>query len=408
MGYECETDLVFKAELNRLVPFPATTLTWRAVEERVRRKRTHRRATGAVAAAVVVAAAAYGGFSAYAALRPQEAIVVINDPNPLEPQLGAPSTSSTPLPAPGSSILLAPTDAAVPQDKLLEVTTRASTPGEVEYSLLDTHSRRGYREMASPCPTPGYSIMIFDDSGHRAMDGVTLEVYPEPASGEKSASYSQIVNDDQLAGKTATVTGAEVLEGRQTVVVETTLSMPGGPSVTVVANLDLLTGLRVREKWEIESQTRFIERKLVDPTAALLAKLDKQAILGMAAEFLEEREQRLSDLPYPARGFAEGTEGLSLLWIIPGRDWTSVRLEYQSPSTIGRPAVTVITYDLTADTEAAPLFSVPLEKAALLTEEGSDVLRFRDGDTGIQIQAAAGTSRDLALKLLVVGGPGSK
>ena len=93
--------------------------------------------------------------------------------------------------------------------------------------------------MVSPCPTPGYSIMIFDDTGHRTMDGVTLEVYPEPASGEKSASYSQIANDDHLAGKTATVTGAEVLDGRQTVVVETTLSMPGGPSVTVVANLDL-------------------------------------------------------------------------------------------------------------------------------------------------------------------------
>ena len=94
------------------------------------------------------------------------------------------SISSNPLPAPGSSILLAPTDAVVPQGKLLEVTTRASTPGEAEYFLLDTHSRRGYREMASPCPTPGYSIMIFDDTGHRTMDGVTLEVYPDPASGE--------------------------------------------------------------------------------------------------------------------------------------------------------------------------------------------------------------------------------
>ena len=260
------------------------------------------------------------------------------------------STSSTLLPAPGSSILLTPTDAAVPPGKLLEVTTCASTPGEAEYFLLDTHSRRGYRDMASSCPTPGYSIMIFDDTGHRAMDGVTLEVYPDPSSGEKSASYSQIVHDDQLAGK----------------------------------------------------------RKLLDPTPELLTKLDKQAILGMAAHFREERERKLADLPYPARGFAEGTEGLSLLWIIPGQDWTSVRLEYQSPSTIGRPAVTVITYDLTADTKAAPLFSVPLEKAVPLTEEGSDILRFRDGDTGIQIQAAAGASRDLALKLLVVGGPGSK
>ena len=169
-----------------------------------------------------------------------------------------------------------------------------------------------------------------------------------------------------------------------------------------------LTGLRVREKWEIESQTQLIERKVVDPTPDLLTKLDKQAILAMAADFREERQQRLADLPYSVRGFADGTEGLSLLWIIPGRDWSSVRLEYESPSTIGRPAVTVITHNLTADTKAAPLFTVPLERAALLTEEGSDVLRFRDGETGIQIQAAASTSRDLALKLLVVGGPGSK
>lgn len=318
------------------------------------------------------------------------------------------ATSSTPLPAPGSSILLTPTDTAVPPGQLLEVTMRASTPGEAEYFLLDPHSHHGYREMASPCPTPGYSIMIFDDSGHRAMDGVTLQVYPDPPSGQKSASYSQIVHDDQLAGKTATVTGAELLDGRETIVVETTLSIPGGPGASVVANLDLLTEFRVREKWKGDSQTLLIiERRVVESTPELLAKLDKQALLDMAAGLREERAQKLAGLPYPARGFAEGTASLSLLWVIPGQEWTWVRLEYQLPSTIGRPAVTVITYDLTAATDAAPLFTAPLEKAQPLTEEGSDVLRFRDGDTGIQIQSAAGASQDLAHQLVVVGGSGS-
>lgn len=84
-------------------------------------------------------------------------------------------------------------------------------------------------------------------------------------------------------------TGAELLDGRETVVVETTLSMPGGPGVTVVANLDLLTGVSVREKWEADSQTQLIERRVVDPTAELLARLDKQAILDMAAGFRGRR-----------------------------------------------------------------------------------------------------------------------
>lgn len=324
------------------------------------------------------------------------------------PSSSAPSTSSTTLPAPGSPIVLKAVETAVPDGKLLKVRQSASTPGETQYFLLDVHSHRGYRETDCGAPTPGCSVMIFDDSGHRSMSGVTLEVEPQPALGQRSASYSDIVHDDQLAGKTATVTGAEVLDGHETIVVETTWSALEGPSATVIADLDLLTGLRVRERWEVESQTLLIERELVEPTPDLLARLDKESILDMAAAFREEREQKLADLAYPVRGFAEGTEDLSLLWIIPYEDWSGVRLEYQSPTTMGRPAVTVITHDLTADPRRASLFTVPLEEAIPLTEEGSDVLRFREGDTGIQIQAPAGMSLDFAQMLVVVGGPGSE
>jgi hypothetical protein len=318
------------------------------------------------------------------------------------------STSSTSLPRTGSSIRLVATDQAAPDGKLLEVTALDPKGGVSEYFLLDPQASKGYREMASPCPTPGYDIMIFDSEGHRAMDGVTLEVYPDPPVGQKSANYEQIIGEDYLAGREATVTGSEPYQGQETIVAEATVAVPEGPSAQVTVNIDPSTGLRLREAVEIQSQFYVTERQLVDPSPELLAKLDKDSIQTMAAGFLNERKERLASLPYPARGFLNGTDGLSLLWIIPGLDWTSVRLEYQSPATSGRPAVTVITYDLTADSKAAPLFTAPLEKAALLTEEGSDVLRFREGDTGIQIQATAGTSRDLALKLVVVGGPGSK
>lgn len=318
------------------------------------------------------------------------------------------SSASTSLPAAGSSISLKSTDVAVPAGKLLEVTALDPKGGVSEYFLLDPQASKGYREMASPCPTPGYDVMIFDSEGHRAMSGVTLEVSPDPPVGQKSANYEQIIGEDYLAGREATVTGSELYQGQETIVAEATVAGPEGPRFKLTVNIDPTIGLRLREQVEVELQVYVTERRLVDPRPELLAKLDKDSIRTMAAGFRSERKQELANLPYPARGFLDGTDGLSLLWIIPGLDWTSVRLEYQSPSTIGRPAVTVITYDLIADTKAAPLFTVPLEKAALLTEEGSDVLRFRDGDTGIQIQAAAGTSRDLALKLVVVGGPGSK
>lgn len=323
-------------------------------------------------------------------------------------ETSASSTSSTSLPSPGSVIRLVPTDQAVPAGKLLEVTAYDPRGGVSEYFLLDPHARRGYREMASPCPTPGHDITIADNEGHREMDGVTLEVYPDPPAGQKSADYEAIMGEDYLGGQEATVTGSELYEGQETIVAETTLTVPEGPSTEISVNIDPATGLRVREKAALQSQVYVTERRILDATPDLLIKLDKDSIREMAAEFLKEREQKLYDLPYPARGFAEGTEDLSLLWILPGRDWTSVRLEYQSPATRGRPAVTVITYDLAADSKAAHLFTVSLEKAAPLTEEGSDLLRFRQGDTGVQVQSPAGTGLRMARELVVVGGPGSK
>lgn len=322
------------------------------------------------------------------------------------PSIATSSSTSTSLLAPGSSIVLTSTDAAVPDGKLLEVISRDSTGGESEYLLLDTHGHRGYREMASPAPTPGYSIMIFDDSGHRTMDGVNLEVYPDPPAGEKLASYSQIEEDDPLAGKTATVTGTEMLDGQETLVVETTLSVPGSPSVTVTANLDPATGLRVREKWQLESQTQQTKRKLVDSTPELLAKLDRDSIQGMAATLREQRAEKLRSLSYPVLGLPSSAGDFKLLWLIPGLDWGSVRLEYELSSSPGHPSVTVITTDLKTNPKDAQMFASSLEEAVVETGEG-DVLRFRQGDTGIQVQANADIIRKLASELVQVGGLGS-
>jgi hypothetical protein len=262
--------------------------------------------------------------------------------------------------------------------------------------------------MASPCPTPGYSIMIFDDSGHREMDGVTLQVYPEPAPGEKSADYSQIAPEDPLAGTTATVTGIELLDGQQTLVVETTLSYPGVPSTKVTANLDPSTGLRVRETWVTDSQTMVTERKLVDPTPELLAKLEKQSIMEMASAFREQRSEKLKSLAYPVWGLPETPSDFRLLWVIPGRDWGTVRLEYEAVSSPGHPSVTVITTDLTANPKDAQLFTASRKDAVAQADEGGDVLRFRQGDTGIQVQAGKDIIRAVAGELIQVWGGNRK
>jgi hypothetical protein len=322
------------------------------------------------------------------------------------PTSSAPPSTSTSLPAVGSSIVLVSTEAAVPSGKLLEVRSGDARPSESKYWLLDPHAKKGYQEMASPCPTPGYSIMIFDESGHRAMDGVTLEVYPEPAAGE-SASYSQIV-EDALAGRTATVTGEETLDGHPTLVVETTLSIPEGPSVTVTANVDPETGLRVRETWTADSQTSVTQRKLVDATPDLVAKLDKQSILEMASAFRDQRFEKLQTLSYPVLGLPSTLSDYNLLWVIPGTDWGDVRLEYELSSSPGHPSATVISRDLKANPEDARLFTVSRKDAVAQSDEGSDVLRFREGDVGIQVQAGKDVIGKLTSELVQVGGLGTK
>jgi hypothetical protein len=320
------------------------------------------------------------------------------------PTSSAPAPTSTFLPAVGSSIVLTSTDATVPDGKLLEVRTGDQRPSESEYSLLDPHAQKGYREMASPCPTPGYSIMTFDETGHRTMDGVTLEVYPDASPGEHLASYSQIVLEDPLAGKTASVTGTELLDGLETVVAQTTLSAPGGPSVTVTVNIDPATGFRVRETWKTESQISVTTRKLVDATPELAAKLDKQSILAMAATFRSERAEKLKTLSYPVLGLPNTSGTYKLLWIIPGLDWGNVRLEYELSSSPGHPSATVITRDLKTNPNDARLFTTSRRNAVAQSEEGSDVLRFREGDTGIQVQASKEVIGKLTAELVQVGG----
>jgi hypothetical protein len=322
------------------------------------------------------------------------------------PTSSAPSSTSTSLPAVGSSMVLVSTEAAVPSGKLLEVRSGDARPSESQYWLLDPHAKKGYQEMASPCPTPGYGIMIFDESGHRAMDGVTLEVYPEPAAGE-SASYSQIV-EDTLAGRTATVTGEEALDGRTTLVVETTLSIPEGPSVTVIANVDPETGLRVRETWTADSQTSVTQRKLVEATPDLVAKLDKQSILEMAAAFRDQRLEKLKALPYPVLGLPGTLGDYKLLWVIPGTDWGEVRLEYELSSSPGHPSATAISTNLKANPDEAHLFTTSRKDAVAQSDEGSDVLRFREGDVGIQVQASKDVIGKLTSELVQVGGLGNK
>jgi hypothetical protein len=53
------------------------------------------------------------------------------------------STSTSSLPAIGSSISLTAADAVVPAGKLLEVRSHTPAGAENEYLLLDTHARKG-------------------------------------------------------------------------------------------------------------------------------------------------------------------------------------------------------------------------------------------------------------------------
>jgi len=68
-------------------------------------------------------------------------------------------------------------------------------------------------------------------------------------------------------------------------------------------------------------------------------------------------------------GLPSSAGDFKLLWLIPGLNWGSVRLEYELSSSPGHPSATVISTDLKTNPKNAQMFSSSLEKAVVDTGE---------------------------------------
>lgn len=317
------------------------------------------------------------------------------------------TTGATEMPAVGASVTLSSiTEAAIPADKLIEELRFDSSGTQTLRLVVDLGGHKGFREMVtSPnVPYPGFGFMVFDDGGHSKMGEMNLEVTPYGG-----ADFAQIVGIyDPLSGKTATVSGYETLDGRQTFVARTTLSIGAGErSIEATAAVDPVTDLIVREEYRAGGTTEQRERRIIDATPELLARMDIKNMDSTVAAYRQTRENGLTDAPFPVYGLPSGYRDLPLSWTIPFPDGRMVVLQYGKPAS--GDYVSVTTLDPRKYPDYSPEYLAPLELAWIDPAGAGDLteMRFGIGEVGIQIQAPKDVIRQVAEDLVVVGGPGS-
>ncbi len=311
------------------------------------------------------------------------------------------------MPPVGDSVTLrSMTAAAIPAGKLIEELEFDPSGKQTLRLVIDPHNHKGFREMVtSPnAPYPGFDFLVFDDGGHSEMGEMNLEVTPYGG-----ADFAQIVGIyDNLSGKTAKVIGFETVEGRQTFVAKTTLSIAeGGGTVEVIATVDPLTNLIVREEYRAAGTTQQSERRVIDATPELLNRMDIKNMDTIVAGYRQARETGLKDAPFPVYGLPAGYQGLPLSSVVPTPDWRMVQLQYGKPSS--GDYILVTTLDPQKYPDYGKEYLAPLDQAWVDSEGAGELteLRFGIGDVGIQIQTRKDIIRRVAEDLIVVGGSGS-
>jgi hypothetical protein len=372
-------------------------------------------AVAAVGSPSTASTAASSSTASAAAATASTSPAAASTPTVTEP--GGPTPTSAPaveLPPVGSSVTLpSMTAAVVPAGMLIEEQKFGPAGKQPARLVIDPRAHIGFEEMvtAGNVAYPGFVFTIFDDRGHTAMADTNLEVLPYYVG----AAFAQIVGRyDDLSGKTATVTGHQTVDGRQTFVAKTTLTFTdeegqGGYDVDVTATVDPVTDLIVRQEYRAEGSIDWrAERQVVEATPELLYRMDVRNMADIVAGYRRARESGLKDLPFPVYGLPQGYRGLPLTWVIPHPDKGMVRLQYGEPGPGDYIAVT--TLDLREDPGYDAKYLAPLDQAWIDPESSGDLgndhteLRFGVGGIGIQIQAPKDIIRQVARDVIVVGG----
>jgi hypothetical protein len=308
------------------------------------------------------------------------------------------------------------TAAVIPAGTLIEEWGNDASGKRPLRLVIDPRAHQGFREMvtADNIPYPGFDFMIFDDGGHAEMGETNLEVGPHGG-----ADFAQAVGlYDNLSGKTATVTGYQTVDGRQTFIAKTTLTYgegdkgEGAGTTDVTATVDPVTDLIVREEYRAEGTTDWrTERHVIEATPELLYRMDFRNMDDIVAGYRQVRENGLKDIPFPAYGLPAGYRDLPLTWIIPYPDNRMVDVWYGKPP--GDDYIHITTLDPRRYPNYGAQYLAPLDQAWIDQESFGDPgnalteIRFGTGEVGIQIQARKDIIRQVARDLIVVGGPGS-
>jgi hypothetical protein len=329
-----------------------------------------------------------------------------NEPEPVSVSGSAPVK----LPAIGEVFVLGSmAEAILSAGELIEVLRRdPDTGAQILRLVIDPASRMGFREMTTTPnpPYPGFGLMIFDDGGHCSMSELGLEVYPYGG-----ADFAHIVSlYDHLSGESAEVVGHGTVDGRPTFLVRMTRTIGEGDVVfataDVTAYVDPVTGLVVREQWDVAGEIMKTERRVIDATPELMQRMDIQNMQTIVEGYRQTRKSGLEEAPFPVFGLPPGYQGLELSSIFPAPDWGMVQLQYGEPGLAEYVLVTTINPQRHPDYGGEYL--APLSQAWEIGAGDRVVeLRFGIDGVGVQVQARQDIYQ-VAQDLIVVGGPGSQ
>jgi hypothetical protein len=289
----------------------------------------------------------------------------------------------------------------VPAGEVVKV--QIKTPGgEGDKSMiLDGENRIG-RSEGLERPGVGSTITLFDDDGHTTLSPFRLRL------SKSGANFDSLLNEaDRLLGMTMARIGKETVNGGPATVLATALSGPEGTTLSVRALTDEATGLRVREEWTSSGETMVISRQAVLRSAAISELLDPSSLEDTRVALVESRKSTLDTLGYAVFGLDEGTS-FSLKNIVPGPNWTSVRLEYSSAEDPGRLVAVVSSWDLAQVSDYPARLLKQQDQAVYETSDAGSRLSWVEGETAIQLQLypnSAQTPHELARELVVVNRP---
>lgn len=286
---------------------------------------------------------------------------------------------------PPERIGVRPAAETVPDGQILKVIHLTEAGETTDRYLVDPEQRRCVHEIVegAACP-PFAALLVYDDSGVTEISGVTLDIYEMPGTYEEAISGL-----DPLGGRTLEQVGAREIAGVLTQIVKGEASVgadAGETTVGVAGFIDPSTGLVIREEITDGRSITVVTREFVSPSAEPYGEVDRSQIKTLVEITRAQRLEALGRLPYTAFVLPDGTDGLSLMWVMPSQDGNWCRLEYESASAPGRPAASVELWNLDAYPDYPSDMLRPLGEARI--DDDAEVQRasFRVGDTAVQVQ----------------------